>query len=122
MNTTINTLENILEVKSLDNNIPSCSRYKENLMGYILYAKEDKIIFPFVKNKVKLNVERIELPYNTIGIITCESSKKNIILNNFANNLSIDIYSKQLPYKIKKGDKVGMLYIIPTIECHVIKT
>ena len=118
----------ILEVKSLNENDPSCLRYQRDLAGYLLCTAKNQWVFPFKKTRIKLNIESILLPDNTVGIINniYFSTSCFEVINNVVTSITdfsyIDIRSRKLfPFKIKKGTNIAMLYIIPTIECYIVK-
>lgn len=119
--------EYILEVQSLDNSIPSCSQYQCGEAGYFLYSNKTKWVLPFKKNRISLNVAYFTLPNNTIGIVS------NKFTNSFLYDVcpsiimyggectEINVRSKSLlPFRIKKGEPVATLHIIPALECHVL--
>ena len=117
----------ILEVQSLDDSIPPCSQYQCDEVGYFLYSRKNKWVFPFKKTRIPLNILSITLPDNTIGIVS------DVFTNSFLYNVkpnfvvyggectAIEIHSKSLlPFRIKKYETVAILRIIPTLECHAI--
>ena len=117
----------ILEVQSLDDSIPPCSRYQCNKAGYFLYSRKNKWIFPFKKTRIPLNILSIVLPDNTIGIVGdafinsfLYSVKTNFVVHE-KECTSIAIRSKKLlPFRIKKDDTIAVLRIIQTLECHTL--
>ena len=117
----------ILEVQSLDNSILPCSQYQCDEVGYFLYSRKNKWIFPFKKTRIPLNILSIVLPDNAIGIVGdafinsfLYSVKTNFVVHE-KECTSIEIRSKKLlPFRIKKDDTVAVLRIIPTLECHTL--
>lgn len=117
----------ILTVESLDENIPSCSRYNRGLAGYFLYVFKDKWVFPFKRTKIKLNILTMTFPDNTIGIIDSNpvyNSDYDILSKYIINDLYgayIEVRSKRLiPFKINKCTAISVLHIIPSLECHIV--
>lgn len=119
--------EKILEVESLDKDIPSCSQYQCDETGYYLYSKRDQWIFPFFKKKIKLNIDNVYLPDNCFGLITDKYTNRL----NYSVTTKRVVYSfdftfievksrKLLPFKIKKGHAVALLSVIHSEECHTI--
>lgn len=114
---------NILEPMPVDSNIPSLSSFFQREMGYYLYALEDKWVFPFKYTEIKLNIGAISMPDDAIGIISGENNRYRIETTSRAFEFhTITVTSKKLlPFKIRKGDAVAILSIVPTIVCHVVE-
>lgn len=119
--------EKILEVESLDKDIPSCSQYKCDETGYYLCSKRDQWVFPFFKKKIQLNIDNIYLPNHCFGLITDKYSNRldyNVTTKRVAHCFDftfIEIRSRRLlPFKIKKGREVALLSVIYSEECHTI--
>ena len=115
----------ILEITPVNDNIPSLSEFIGAEMGYYLCALKDKWIFPFIRNKVRLNIASITMPSNTFGIVSINCEQYYTEFTKVTG--SIDLYdvtviSKQfLPFKIFEGEAVVSLSIVPFIECHVVE-
>lgn len=117
--------ENILEIESLNSDIPSFSCYIHEEMGYYLYALKNKWVFPFRKTKIKLNIAKAVLPDNTIGLISGERLNYDVINKRVLHEheySEVTIVSKRLfPFKIIKGSVVAILSIVPSLECYTVE-
>lgn len=114
----------ILEVTPVDSDIPSLSSFIGVEMGYYLCALKDKWVLPFKRTKVRLNIASITLPNNTFGILSANCtdyrSETTKVIGSY-ELYEIAITSKRLlPFKIRQGDAVAVLSVIPFVECHTL--
>ena len=95
---------------------------------YFLCALDDEWILPWYKS-IKLNISEIYLPDSCLGIISDVLPNGN--LNEIKTRTSIalpkcfpsfiDVKTEDMfPFKIRAGDVVASLCIVPLTECHVI--
>lgn len=121
--------ESIVECVPYNRDIPSIS--KEADRGYIyLHALYDTWLFPLKYRDVTLNINKIYLPDNCIGVISTmpqvlypnliDMKMQVIPMKHFPNGIKMRNGYGILPYKIHAGDKVAILHMIPITDTHVV--
>lgn len=92
--------------------------------GYDLFAAKDMWIFPFMVRRVPVNAI-VELPECHFGRVTGRSSmtdKGIVTIEGTIDSGFRDVFHAHtykigfLPYKIKKGDKIAQMIVIPYRE------
>ena len=118
----------IIECFPLNRDIPSISKGRAD-RGYIyLHALNDIWIYPWIYRNVTLNIKKIYLPENHLGIISSppHSSYPSLVevktefapLLKFPDAVKVRNGYGILPYKIHAGDRVAILHMVPLFECH----
>lgn len=93
--------------------------------GYVIHILKDTWVFPWKYKKVLVNINKIFIPYQTVGIIhgfTQEKYKVQTLFISDGTLKYIKIKSRFIPRKLKAPNAYAALDIVPSYECHIVKT
>lgn len=105
----------------IDKSIESYKVGSEEAAGYDMFSLEDKWIFPFTVTKVNVNI-KLEIEKGWYGFLTSRSGMSKagvvcipgIIDSDYRGGVcALLVNAKLLPKKIKKGDRVAQLILMP---------
>ncbi len=92
------------------------------IAGYVVHALKDTWVFPWRYKKVFVNINKMFIPYHTVGIIH-EVDKKYKVRTQFISDgplTYIKVRSGLIPRKIHASDIISALDIVPSYECHIV--
>lgn len=99
------------------------TRAHEDDAGLDIYAMEDKIV-PLFGSAIFDTGVHIELPKGTVGMLKSKSglnvkhglTSEGVIDVGYTGSICVKLYNNgYLPYKVKKGDKISQLVIMPIL-------
>lgn len=94
----------------------------QRINAYKLYPLKDQWVFPFIWNKIRLNLESLYMDDGLMGIVTSGELfkvKEQILLENDGNKLKY-VYIKSnliIPYKISSDNHVALISFVNALEC-----
>lgn len=90
--------------------------------GYVVHALKDTWIFPWRYKKVLININKIFIPYHTVGIVH-EANKDYKVQTRFISDgpfAYVRVKSKFVPRKIHASDIIASLDIVQSYECQIV--
>lgn len=122
-----NSNEPIIEYELISDNI-SGIRKNQNSISYILSALSNTWVFPWKYKKVSLNINKICIPDNLVGIISTVPNKDNRLkVETKVSMFHEDFYTLKVrarglfPKRIIGGEDIAILHMVLTTDCHVVK-
>ena len=115
--------EMIVEYEPISPEKLSITRNPCATAGYVIHALRNTWVFPWRYKKVLVNVNKIFIPYQTVGIIHEINQEKYKVQARFVSDgtlMYIKVKSKFIPRKLIASDTVAALDIIPSYECHIV--